>query len=184
MFRLAVARANAMKGVAQMQRRGLACTTLYVKGLSLNTTEDKLREMGEAYGPVYSTNILKATPADRFAVGFIKYYAGELPASVQELSQLPFPPQDEIDAVFEHGQNAIRELTGVEQDGWRLELQVSHKDKPDNIQFQARNQLRRERDPEFASGVRNAANRPEQSTGTYAQGYRDGFRDGSLKTNA
>ncbi|KAJ2351593.1 hypothetical protein IWW50_002365 [Coemansia erecta] len=180
MFRLAAARANAIKGVAQMQRRGLACSNLYVKGLALDTTEDSLRAMAEKFGNVYNANVLQTTPADRFAVGFVKFYAGELPSSVDELAKLPYPPQDEIDAVNEMGQNMIRELSGTMVDGWRMDVQVSIKDRPDNIQFRANFQARRDRDPNFANNQRRRADAPNDG-GSYSQGYRDGFKDGLAK---
>ncbi|KAJ2822254.1 hypothetical protein IWW50_004288 [Coemansia erecta] len=144
MFRLAATRANAFKCVSQIQCRGLACTAIYIRGLSPATTSAQLREVGEKYGKVHEVNIIAPKPPYQHATGFVKLYVGEIPSTIEELAKLQYPSQDEIDAVGEIGENMVRETDGMVLDECKLTVQESNKNSPNNIQYRAFNQLQRD----------------------------------------
>ncbi|KAJ1849450.1 hypothetical protein H4S02_012413 [Coemansia sp. RSA 2611] len=177
MFRNAIARTQARVSLAHAQRRGLACVSLYVKGLPVQTADDELRSMFERFGPIYNTRVLPASPIDRYTVGFVKFYAGELPDTVEKLAELPYPSQEEIETAKGCADEAISAFDGSQMHGVTLKVSPTVKDMPDNIQFRARLQIRRDQDPEFAKNA-PARERKSDSTPTYSGGYKDGYKDG------
>ncbi|KAJ2768902.1 hypothetical protein IWQ56_002759 [Coemansia nantahalensis] len=185
MFRTGLlARTSAAASLARtQQRRSLACGCLYVRGLPLDMTKDRLKSLFEEYGPIYDTHMMTNRPGDRFSIGFVRYYDGELPATVEKVAMLPPPPTEEIERVRGFCQNAIDAWAGRTLDNYIVDAQYSSRNNPDHIQFQARMQMRRESDPEWASQRQSRTaqgnNRSGgESGGSYSDGYKNGFRDG------
>ncbi|KAJ1728827.1 hypothetical protein LPJ61_003827 [Coemansia biformis] len=176
--RLLARASTASSLVRTQQRRALACSCLYVRGLPLDTDADRLRKLFEGYGPIYDTNLLANRAGDRYSIGFVRYYAGELPTTVDELARLPMPDEAEVEQVRSCSQNAIDAMAGTEVDGCTLDVQYASRNNADHIQFQGRLQQRRERDPTWASQRSSPGGSSSNASGGYADGYKAGFRDG------
>ncbi|KAJ2710111.1 hypothetical protein H4R19_003909 [Coemansia spiralis] len=185
MFRTGLlARTSAVASLARtQQRRALACGCLYVRGLPLDMTRDRLKSLFEEFGPLYDAHLMANRPGDRFSIGFVRFYAGELPQTVAQMALLPPPSTEEIEEVRAVCQNAIDAWAGRSIDGFTVDTQFSSRNSPDHIQYQARIQQRRETDPEWAARRPSAEGAQVRggmgkNGNTYADGYKAGFRDG------
>ncbi|KAJ2553909.1 hypothetical protein EV175_002769 [Coemansia sp. RSA 1933] len=180
MFRNVLTRTSAAARLASSQQtRNLACSTVYVKRIPRNFTKTDFAPYVEKYGPVYDIGLKPPSASDLYGIAFIKFYAGELPSSVDELMELPFPPPSEIDDVTQIATRAIEGLNETEINGSRLEADFSRKNKADSIQFYARYSVQsnqgRERRVASPRGDGMNAGIDRQD---YTKGYHDGFKDG------
>ncbi|KAJ2900451.1 hypothetical protein GGI21_000785 [Coemansia aciculifera] len=189
MFRNAIARTVATQRLAQgTQSRHLASSVMYVRNLPLNTSENELAERLSKFGPVYEYQFTPKRPGDDYAIAFVKFYSGDLPSTIEELSSLPAPTESEVEDVTKRCSEAIASLDGSVFNGRPLNANFARKNMPDAIQFNARMAVRKANDPLFAARMEDRRNQPREQGGSnsssqYTSGYKDGFRDG-LKEGA
>ncbi|KAJ1797011.1 hypothetical protein LPJ59_003400 [Coemansia sp. RSA 2399] len=185
MFRNVLARTSTVSRVAlSQQTRNLACSTVYIKKLPRTFTKEALAPYVEKFGPVYEIDVREASPSDYYSVAFVKYYAGELPSSVDELAKLPQPLPAEIDEVLRTSNGAIHGLQNTQIDGEYLFADHTRRNKPDSIQFYARFTLGK---PQGVNSMRSGSPRDRgMSAGgasiderqNFTRGYQEGFKDG------
>ncbi|KAJ1651184.1 hypothetical protein GGH95_000428 [Coemansia sp. RSA 1836] len=187
MFRNAIARTVATQRLSQaVQSRNLACSVMYVRNLPLNTTENELADRLSSYGPVYEYQFTPKRPGDDYAIAFVKFYSGDLPSTIEELSSLPAPSESEVQDVTKRCSDAIASLDGSVFNGRPLNANFARKNMPDAIQFNARMAVRKANDPLYAARMEDRKNQAREQGGMggmssgnqYSAGYKDGFRDG------
>ncbi|KAJ2744743.1 hypothetical protein GGI20_002712 [Coemansia sp. BCRC 34301] len=184
MFRNAIARTVATQRLLQTtQIRNLASSVMYVRNLPINTTESELAERLSQFGPIYEYQFTPKRPGDDYAIAFVKFYSGDLPSTIEELSSLPPPIEAEVEDVTKRCSDAIASLDGSLFNGRPLNANFARKNMPDAIQFNAKMAVRKANDPLFASRMeeRRGRGREEGGLGSnsqYSNGYKDGFRDG------
>ncbi|KAJ2787755.1 hypothetical protein GGI15_000456 [Coemansia interrupta] len=183
MFRNTLARATAFKRLAQTQQaRNLASCTMYVRNLPIDFDEAKLKPYVEEFGPIYQVNFTQRRPGDRYSIAFVRFYGGELPATLEELAACPDPTPEEVSEVTKRCTDAISALDGQVINGHNVNAAFGMKNSPDSIQFNARINLRKANDPEFAKSLEQKRQtmrdgRP-MSNDSYQTGYKNGFKDG------
>ncbi|KAJ2818645.1 hypothetical protein FBU31_001157 [Coemansia sp. 'formosensis'] len=182
MFRNAIARTVATQRLSMAaQKRNLACSVMYVRNLPLDTTENDLAERLNKFGPVYEYQFTPKRPGDAYSIAFVKFYSGDLPSTVEELSSLPAPTQAEVDDVTKRCSDAIASLDGSVFNGRPLNASFALKNQADSIQFNARMAVRKANDPMFAARMEDRRNNKDQGASggnQYSAGYKDGFKDG------
>ncbi|KAJ2082340.1 hypothetical protein H4R24_001645 [Coemansia sp. RSA 988] len=179
MFRSLFTRSSAASTLLRLQqRRGLACSTMYVKGIPSNFDNDKVRSLFEEFGNVYDSYIAPPRDQQMSTFAFVRFISGELPATVEETANLPPPSEEEIKEVDAAASKAIYALSGTTLEGCNVSVQYANKNMPDHVQFQARLQIRRERDPEWAARKSNDNYSARGNTADYTRGFKEGFQAG------
>ncbi|KAJ2517666.1 hypothetical protein H4217_003822 [Coemansia sp. RSA 1939] len=182
MFRNVLARTSAGSCLAARQQvRNLAASTVYIKRIPLDMTKERLTAHLEQFGPVYDVNMKEIAPSDTHHVAFVKFYAGELPDSVDELCNLPFPTTAEIDKAMEISTRAIREINSQGIDGEFVQADHSKKNKPDSIQFYTRFTMQKVDHgipPPQRPTIPNNKVNTSSDRQSYMMGYQEGFKNG------
>ncbi|KAJ1725560.1 hypothetical protein LPJ53_000230 [Coemansia erecta] len=185
MFRNTLARATAFKRLAQTQQaRNLASCTMYVRNLPIDFDEAKLKPYVEEFGPIYQVNFTQKRAGDRYSIAFVRFFGGDLPATVEELAACPDPTPEEVAEVTKRCTEAINALDGQVINGHNVNAAFGMKNSPDSIQFNARITLRKANDPEFAKSLEQKQQAIREgrtgsgSNDVYQQGYKNGFKDG------
>ncbi|KAJ2718389.1 hypothetical protein GGI07_005779 [Coemansia sp. Benny D115] len=185
MFRNSLVRASSFaRALRAQQTRNLASSTVFIGNLPLGTTEATLRPYVEEFGNIYDISLPEPKPHDMTAIGFVKYFVGEIPATVEELARLPRPSADEIEEVTNICARAIDSLNGKEIGSNIIRANHGKKINPDSIQFNARVMVRKANDPEYAQYVSKEAREARRNgsqpnkNGDYMLGYKAGFADG------
>ncbi|KAI9505540.1 hypothetical protein GGI25_000959 [Coemansia spiralis] len=171
---------------SRQQLRSLACSALYISGLPVDITRERLASYMEKYGKIYEIQIKKPKPEHSTTVATVSFYVGEMPESPEEISNCPIMPEEK-EKIFQQTMHTVNELNRKQIDGSTIRINHIKDDMPHYIQYITSMRLRSAKDPVFAAimevkrrlakGIKEAGIPNDYGIG-YTHGYEAGVAEG------